>query len=161
MIASLLHLADTWASYYAGSPAVRTSINFAHIGGLVGGGGCAIAADRDAILAMRRDAAWREHHLTRLLHVHRAVIAGLAVVVISGVLLFAADVDTYWHSRVFWIKMACVALLVANGGLVVRAGHRAEANRPGGWTALRSTAVMSLILWSVTTLLGVALSNAG
>jgi uncharacterized membrane protein len=161
MVAALAHLTDAWSAIYANSRMIRTTVNFAHVGGLVAGGGCAIAADRDAILAVRRDAEWRAHHLRRLLHVHQAVIAGLVLVVGSGVLLFAADVDTYWHSTVFWAKMAAVFLLLANGALVVRAGHRAAANAANGWRALRTTAIASLVLWSLTTLLGVALSNAG
>lgn len=161
MVATLLHLADSWASMYSSSAAIRTTVNFAHIGGLVGGGGCAVAADRDALVAARHDAAWRAHHLRRLLHVHQAVIAGLATVVLSGVLLFAADVDTYWHSTIFWLKMGAVALLLANGVMVVRAGRHAAAGHADGWRALRTTAIASLILWSMTTLLGVALSNAG
>lgn len=161
MVATLLHLAESWASVYSNSPAIRTTVNFVHIGGLVGGGGCAVAADRDAIVALRHDADWRAHHLRRLLHVHRAVIAGLALVVLSGLLLFAADVDTYWHSSIFWLKMTAVTLLLANGALVVRAGSKAEAGHPSGWRALRTAAIASLVLWALTTLLGVALSNAG
>ena len=47
----LTHVVETWASMYSNSWALRSGISFAHIGGLVGAGGCAIAADRATILA--------------------------------------------------------------------------------------------------------------
>jgi hypothetical protein len=41
----LTDLIESWNALYANHAALRTAIEFAHIGGLVAGGGCAIAAD--------------------------------------------------------------------------------------------------------------------
>jgi uncharacterized membrane protein len=89
------------------------------------------------------------------------VLTGLAVAVLSGLLLFAADWDTYLYSKVFWIKMILVALLIANGVMLTRAERAATANRPQAWSRLRRGAISSLILWSLTTLAGAALPNVG
>jgi uncharacterized membrane protein len=91
---------------------------------------------------------------------HRTVAAGLALIAVSGVLLFAADLDTYLYSRVFWIKMGLTALLVANGGLLLSAERRATKGNDT-WPALRRTTMASLTLWLLTTLTGVALPNIG
>jgi len=157
---SVKDLVDTWASMYATSPALKSTLAFVHIGALVGGGGAAIAADRATLRAMRRgrDALGRE--LEHLHHVHRFVIAGLTLVIASGVLLMLADVDAYLVSTVFWIKMALVAALLVNGLLVVRGGRRTHAGHPGGPRLLRIAAIASLMLWFGTTLLGAILPNA-
>ena len=151
---------ETWASVYAASPALRTVVSFAHVAGLVGGGGCAIAADRAALVAWRSGATERESYLRWLPRTHRAVLAGLAAVIVSGALLALADLDAYWASRAFWIKMAFVVALLLNGAVLAGAGRRVAAGEATGWRALRVTSVLSLCLWFLTTLLGAALPNA-
>jgi len=155
----LTSAAETWASVYAGSPAIRTALGFAHVAGLVGGGGCAIAADRAALLAWRGSSADREHHVRSLSRIHRAVLVGLAAVVASGVLLAFADLDAYWVSRAFWLKMALVGALGINGAVLMRAGERVARGDTGGWSLLRNTSILSLALWFLTTLVGAALPN--
>jgi len=90
---------------------------------------------------------------------HRVVLAGLTAVMVSGVLLFAADVDTYAPSRLFWIKMGMVATLMVNGAILVRVGGGGPA--PNGRTrrTIRWTAAVSLALWGLRTLAGAALPN--
>jgi hypothetical protein len=151
---------DTWASMYASSAALKSTLAFMHIGALLGGGGAAIAADRATLRAMRRGRDALDRELEHLHHVHRFVIGALSVVIASGVLLMLADVDAYLVSTVFWIKMALVAVLLANGLLVVRGGRRTRAGHPGGPGLLRLAAVASLALWFGTTLLGAILPNA-
>ena len=51
----------------------------------------------------------------------RVVVAGLTLIVISGLLMLAADLDTFLHSRVFWIKMTLIVLLLINGALLTAA----------------------------------------
>lgn len=150
-----------WSSAYSNSAALRTAIGFAHVGGLVVGGGCAVAADRMTILAKRWDLPERRSHLLTLRHTHEMVIAGLALVMLSGVLLLASDPDTFWHSRIFWIKMALVAALTANGWRVWAAGNAALASGSTDWRRLHSAAFASLVLWVLTTLAGAALPNVG
>jgi hypothetical protein len=156
----ITNAAETWASIYAASPALRTVVSFAHVAGLVGGGGCAIAADRAALVAWRSSANERESYLRWLPRTHRAVLAGLAAVAVSGILLAFADLDAYWASRAFWIKMAFVAALLVNGAVLAGAGRRVARGNAASWQALRIASTLSLFLWFLTTLLGAALPNA-
>jgi uncharacterized membrane protein len=154
-MAVLRDFAVEWGSYYANHAVVRTLVTFAHIGGLVAGGGAALTADRGILSAAARDASERASQLTAIHNAHAVVRAGLVTVIASGVLLFAADVDTYLASRLFWTKMALVALLVANGAALTAAERRAS------WRTLRWTAIASLTLWLLTTLTGTGLLNIG
>jgi len=159
MLTFLAHLTASWSSMYSNSAPLRTAVEFAHVGGLIAGGGTAIAADRLTIQAARRDADARQRQIHHIENVHFVVLAGLMVVVVSGLLLFLADMDTYLHSRVFWLKMACVVVLIVNGVRLVTQGRRAEVGSAEGWLGLKRAAMVSLALWFVTTLLGVALPN--
>jgi hypothetical protein len=154
------HLASEWASVYANHAVIRTSVTFMHIGGLVGSGGCAIAADRATLMASRMSRADQRLQLETLRTTHRVVLFGLAIVIVSGVLLLGADVDTFLYSRFFWLKMALFALLAINGFALIRAERRAEED-DAAWTALRVTALCSVALWFLTTLFGAALPNIG
>lgn len=158
---ALMRAVADWTSFYANHAAARTSVTFLHIAGLVGGGGCAIAADRGTLMAARLGPDERRFHLGSLRTTHRVVLFGLALVIVSGVLQFASDVDTFLHSTLFWLKMALVALLFVNGGVLVEAERRAVLGRESAWTALRVTALTSLVLWFLTTLAGAALPNIG
>jgi hypothetical protein len=100
---SLTQVAETWSSIYSSSWVLRSCLNFAHIGGLVGAGGCAIAADRATIIASRHSGEDRLRQLSALHAVHGTVVAGLGIVVISGLLLMFADLDAYLHATVFWL----------------------------------------------------------
>jgi uncharacterized membrane protein len=158
----MLHNAiETWNSVYANHAALRTGLGFLHVAGLIVGGGSAVVADRGTLAAARLDPAIRAAQLHRLTNTHRAVLAGLAAVVASGVLLFAADLDTYLYSTVFWGKMALLALLFANGAVLVAAGRRAERGEALGWQRLARASAASLVLWFLVTLAGAALPNVG
>ncbi len=156
----LREIADNWASIYSNSAAIRSAVAFTHIGALVGGGGCAIAADRTTLRALRSGTEALRGELDNLRSIHRVVIAGLLLVIASGALLMLADMDAYLEARVFWLKMGMVAALIANGALVVLAGGRARAGDPSGPRLLRAAAIASLTLWFATTLLGAVLPNA-
>jgi uncharacterized membrane protein len=150
-----------WASLFANHAALRTAIVFAHVGGLVGAGGCAIAADRATLLAARRHEAERRHQVEALAGTHRVVILGLVLIVVSGVLLFAADLETFFYSRIFWIKMTLILLLLVNGLALQSAERRASRDISDAWGRLRATATISLALWFLIAFAGVALTNAG
>ena len=77
-------------------------------------------------MAIRDDAGTRALRLAALKGIHRVVLAGLVVIIVSGVLLFGADVDTFLYSKVFWLKMGLMLLLMANGAVLVRAERRVE-----------------------------------
>ncbi len=156
-----MQLLDTWASIYSNHAALRTGIDFLHIGGLLVGGGCAIAADRMSLRAASWEPSARALHLRSLGDIHRIVVVGLAAVMASGLLLFAADADTFVHSTVFWLKMALVVGLLSNGVRLVAAGRQIERGDAGAWGRLRRASGVSLALWLLITLAGAALPNVG
>lgn len=154
-------LATNWGSYYANHALLRTLIEFAHIAGLVVAGGAAIVADRAVLAAIRRGDVERRTLLTSVRHTHGVVLVGLVAVMTSGALLLLADLDTYVASRLFWTKMALVALLVVNGLVLTAAERRARDNHEISLGTLRWTAIASIALWFLTTLTGTGLLNMG
>jgi uncharacterized membrane protein len=157
---SLVSLCEGWASFYGDSHLAQTVVTFAHVGGLVVGGGVAIATDRNTL--RQSSDVDRRRHLLEIAAIHRLVITSLGVVVISGLLLFASDVDAHWSSPVFWTKMALVGALLLNGARMRGIEGRAAAETvvpTAHWGALRGTAMTSLVLWLAVTLAGVALIN--
>ena len=156
----LSDLADSWSSIYSGSAVIKSAVMFGHVGGLVTGGGLAIATDRATLAAHRLgvDAVRRE--ADRLGGVHGVVLVSIAVVMISGLLLMLADLDAYLVSTVFWIKMALVAALLVNGGVLRQSGRAASAGGAAAYRTLVISARASLILWFATTLAGAVLPNA-
>ena len=135
------HLIDTWVSLYANHAALRTGVEFLHIGGLVAGGGCAIAADFATLAAVRDTAAAQTTQFHLLTRTHRIVVLGLVALTISGLLLFCADVQTFLYSRVFWLKMALLLMLLINGLLLLRGERRVLRGEAHAWARLHATAV--------------------
>ena len=160
-MAHITALIVSWGSFYANHPVARTLVAFAHVGALIGGGGIAIAADRSTLTALGQSETIRRRQLQALHGTHRIVIGSLAVIAASGLLLFAADFETYLYSRFFWIKISLVALLIANGAVLWRAERRAIQGDLSAWATLHVTAIASIALWLLTTLGGVALPNIG
>lgn len=154
-------LIESWSSLYANHAALRTAIEFTHIGGLVVGGGCAIAADLATLTAAREGVAARATELQLLTRTHRLVLVGLVALFASGAVLLAADLETYWYSRIFWLKMGLIVLLLVNGALLLRGERQARGGDARAWTRLHHTATASLLLWFLTTLAGAALPNIG
>jgi hypothetical protein len=152
---------ENWNSFYSNHAVVRTFISFFHIGGLVLGGGCAIAADRMTLRTAKRSVVERSYQLDALRSTHRIVLVSLAAVALSGLLLFAADSETFLHSRFFWVKMGLVGALMVNGYLLTRAERQAETDAVRGWKWLTVTSTISVLLWMLTTLAGAALPNIG
>jgi len=159
---ALVQLFKPWADFYSHSKTTTSVVQFVHIGGLLMGGGLAIAADRGTLRAMRLAAHERSGHLRDLAEVHRWVLTGLALVVLSGLALLAADVDTFLGSWVYWVKMVLVVVLLANGYRMTRtesALRHGAAEDSAQWNRLHRIAVTSLILWFIVAALGVALAN--
>ena len=150
-----------WATLFSGSALLRTFVDFVHIAGLLGAGGTAIVVDRATLKAARADHRTRVAQLAAIHGSHRIVLSGLAAVVVSGLLLFAADTETFLYSRIFWVKMALLGLLLINGAIFARAGREQANDRPNNWRLLRFGAIASLTLWFLTTLAGAALPNVG
>lgn len=159
---SIVHLFQPWNDFYSHSKGAETVVQYLHIGGLLLAGGLAISADRGTLRAMREAIAERPTHLRDLATVHRWVITGLVVVVLSGLALVTADIETFFGSWLYWTKMALVVLLLINGLMMTRAeaGLRLDPSESSpAWRALHRSAVRSLFLWFVIAAFGVALVN--
>ena len=159
---SLVQLLKPWNDFYSHSKTTETIVLFLHIGGLLLAGGLAIAADRGTLRALRIAAAERTVHVRELGAVHRWVLTGLTVVVVSGVALLTSDIETFFPSWLYWTKMAFVVLLLINGLMMTRVEQglaRDPSETSPHWRALHRTAVSSLALWFIITALGVALAN--
>jgi uncharacterized membrane protein len=158
----LTRLAEPWASFYSHSKAASTIVTFLHIAPIVVGGGIAIALDRASLRVDVNDTQARERHLRELGSVHPIVLSSLALLLLSGLAMLAADLDTFLGSWVFWLKMALIVALLANGARMTRL-ERALAGAPGTagdqWWRLRGIAITSVILWLAITLAGVVLTN--
>jgi hypothetical protein len=163
LIASVSQLLAPWARVYGDSKLVSTGVTFAHVGGLLLGGGCAIAGDRMSLRFGSIDLICQGNHLDELAELHRPVLVGLGVTLLSGLLLLAADLETFLPSIVFWSKMALIVTLLVNGIQVQRAEAALRADPAHSeikWRRLRRVAKASLLLWFGVTLLGTALLAA-
>jgi hypothetical protein len=160
MTAWLAEMCSGWSAFYGNHTSVAGAIRFLHLAGLVVGGGTALAADR-LILSARKTADGRARILVTLAEAHRVVLPSLALVGLSGVLMFAADVQTFMASSTYFAKMATVAVLFANGGALQ---HSEKSIRTTGsersWRQLTMTAWVSSSAWLLALLLGVWLSFA-
>jgi uncharacterized membrane protein len=160
----LVDLAAPWASAYGDSSALATIVTFLHIAPIVVGGGLAISLDRATLRLRHDEPGARARHLAELGAAHRVVLGGLALSFLTGLALFASDVETYFGSWIFWVKMGFIAVLLANGARMDRTERslRAAGATTAGhaeWRRLRGIAVTSLVLWLTITLAGVALLN--
>ena len=163
--------AEPWQRLYGHSPLVATLVLFTHIAALLTGGGLALAADRATLRLDLTDDSARARHLSELAAVHRPIAIAIGAAFTSGVLLFLADVEGFATSRVFWIKLALVALLLGNGVVINRVQRSLREDRARNvldsaasarerlWRRLRIGAATSVVLWFVLVLAGTALSS--
>jgi len=156
----LAGLARPWADLYAGSAALSTTIEFLHLASLLVAGGFALAFDRAALRVVAGHTPNRNAFACELAAVHAPVLAGLAVVVLSGLALMAADVEALLPSPMLWAKMLVFALLLLNGAVIRRTGRRLEMDPRNAvlWRALRRGSLRSVSLWMLVLLLGVVLT---
>jgi len=158
VVSQVALLVQPWADFYANSSAAQTAVAFGHFGGMMTAGGFALAADR-ATLRARTGAAWEHRrHLRELHSIHPIVLGALAVTAASGLLMFAADVETLAGSGAFQFKLLLVLLLFGNGWFMLRAQRVLGAGNPSDtevWLRLRRCAVASLVLWFAVVLAGV------
>lgn len=156
---ALARLAEPWNSLYSDNKVVSATVVFLHLVPLLLAGGLAVSADRATLRAARGSGEDRTRQLGELARVHPFVLGGLALSFISGVLLFLADVDEFLGSPFFWVKLGLIGLLLLNGFMMNRTerGLAAGGSETALWARLRTIAVLSVILWTVTTLAGVVL----
>lgn len=161
---ALVELVEPWSAVYGDSTVIPTLVVFGHIAALVFAGGLAITLDRATLRAARGPAEFRWRQLEELRAAHRLVVIGLGLSVVTGVLLFAADLETYFGSWIYWTKMALIVTLLLNGYLMTRVESRISstpnAADDAGWRQLRSNALVSLVLWFSIAFAGVALVKA-
>ena len=150
--------ADWWSSIYGNHTAVSVSVLFVHLAGLLTAASAALTTDRQILAAA--SAADQQRVLAALPGAHGTVLAGLAAVVASGVLLTLADLEFLLHEPLYYVKMLAVALLLANGWQLQRAERRAASGLARDWARLTTAARLSGALWFATVLAGVALSKA-
>jgi hypothetical protein len=161
VVQSLAHFAKPWADAYGNSKLLMDGVTFLHIAGFLVAGGLALSADRAVFRSTRADEATRRVQVSELNAVHTPVLVGLAVSFLTGALLFLADVPTFATAPVFWVKMGFLVLLLGNGAVLSRAGHRVAGGDLGdrSWKVLRRSAAASSALWLVAVLTGVMLVN--
>jgi len=156
----LIHATQAWARTYGGSQVVSNGVAFLHFAGLLLAGGSAVAADRATFVAARQDAASRAAYLRLFASAHGLVVGGLVSMVVSGALMFFADVETFWALPVFWRKMALIALLLVNGFFMRQAGDLAATMPARAWVQLKVTSVVSLVLWFAVVLASTILAGS-
>jgi hypothetical protein len=169
VLQQLVAALQPWQSAYSNSKVIPAAVTSVHLIALLFGGGLAVAADRATLRAGRRGATDHATQLTELGAVHKPVLVALVALFASGVLLAAADLETFVSSPVFWVKLGLVALLLLNGLVLERTESRlrnlsAEAIVPATrvqslWRRLRRSAVCSLALWTATLVAGTLLVN--
>ncbi len=158
----VVHLLKPWNHFYSHSKVTETVVQSMHIGGVLMAGGLAISADRGTLRALRTPVSDRVFPMRELAAVHRWVLTGLTIVVISGLGMLAADIETFFGSWIYWTKMALFVVLLVNGLVIVRTEGELRAD-PGEssphWGRLRGRALTSIVLWFVITVFGVSLVN--
>jgi uncharacterized membrane protein len=159
----LVDMLKPWADFYSDSSVAPTIVTFLHLGGLLFAGGTAVAADRVALRLASNEGGQRDTHLAERHQLHRVVIGGLIVVVISGILMLTADIETFYASAVYWTKMALVAALLGNGFWMTRIERtlaRVGTSDARAWKRFRGATLTSIALWFTITFFGVTLVNA-
>ena len=156
----LTHATEGWARLYGTSKPLSMGITFVHFAGLLLGGGAAVAADRETLKAYGETEAVRADHLHFLGTVHGIAVAGLTMLFVSGAAMFLADLETFWDTKVFWIKMGLVALLLLNGLVLQQAERLANAAPAKAWPRLKTTSIVSLVLWFAVVLASTILKSS-
>jgi uncharacterized membrane protein len=138
-----------WAAFYSDHQMISLTVRYVHLAALMVGGGTALAIDRVVLGTARQRTDDRRHAaMTALNGSHRVVVPALVVVAITGVLMTAADWSTFEASKLFWIKMALFAMLLANGGALVAAERRyADGVVVEKWRRVILASGASVLLW--------------
>lgn len=171
MLMSLAHLLEPWAALFRSSAALQAVALFGHLGGIALAGGLAITTDRTVLRVRLSTAAIRARALRHMRRVHGFVLAGLTLVIITGIATLLADIRDLLPSWIFWLKMTLVAALLVNGWLL-RCDGRSLLDAmesqgiddpkavPGdGWSRIRTAAARSAALWAATILVGILLTT--
>ena len=158
---ALIDLTAPWGDFMKHSKITKTIVIFLHLAPIVVGGGVAIGLDRLSLRLSKGDAPDRDRHLAELARTHNVVIYSLAVSIISGLALVAAEIDNFPTSWIFWVKMAFIAILLVNGVRMksIETSMARSGPSEADWARLHTVALASITLWLTITFLGVALSK--
>ena len=146
MAAAETGLIAEWARWYGDHKMASATITAIHLAGVLLGGGLAIASDRTSLL-LQPEEPGLTRALERLRDVHQLVLLGLAATAASGLLMLGSDLGTFLGSKLYWAKMALVAVLLANGFVRMRAEKVLGKDPKTGWPLFRRTSALSLFLW--------------
>lgn len=163
VIEQVVALAKPWADLYGHSKPLSTVVTFAHIAGIMVGGGFAMASDRAALRAVKGNDEDRRRVLADFSSIHKPVIISLTLVVISGVLMMLSDAETFLGSSVYYVKIGSFVVLLANGWMVQKTEQALAKDPSTGnklWGRFTLGARASITLWLWTALVGVALTSA-
>jgi hypothetical protein len=155
----LSRLVEWWAHLYGGAKFLSAAVMYVHLAGIMVAGGFAVAEDRASILLLRSPEPDFRRELPRIESIHLWVLGGLAVVAASGLLMLLADLRTYLTSVLFWVKMALIAALLANGWLRMRAENLLRDGMLSRRTLFWRTSLVSVGLWFLVLLAGAFLST--
>jgi hypothetical protein len=162
--------AEPWRRLYAQSPLLSTLILFGHLGGLLAAGGLAVAAERATLRLDPTDDSERSRHLADLARLRTPIWSAFAVAIVSGALLFLADVEAFAASPIFWTKMSLVGVLIATTLVTARLDAALRRDGDAGtptaavlrerrWRRRRTGALVTAVLWFGLVLVGAALAS--
>lgn len=161
LLETLEAIVKPWEKFYSKSSPTQAVVIFTHIASMLGAGGLAISADRAMWRARKASDEVRSRLVAEVESLHRPVVIGLALSVLSGALMTAADLKTFGVSPVWWGKMIAFGLLLANGAWlqsIERGAQKAPATIPAAWNKLSAASVISYMLWFAVALGGVLLT---
>jgi hypothetical protein len=162
VIIAVVSVVHRWATIYSDSKSISGVTTFIHLGGMLLGGGFAIATDRLTLRAYDGSPGIRQRQLDEIHAVHGPVLLGLTLMFSSGALMLAADFSNLATSPVFWTKSALIVMLLANGGVMQHAETHLRTSKDGHanryWHRLRFTSLASLGLWFAVALAGTLLT---
>ncbi len=119
VLAAVDALAEPWQKLYAHSTVVATLVLFGHVAGLLVAGALTLSTEGSALRLDPQDADARRRYVRSVMPSRRALVIALSIAMLSGALLFLTDLEAFAVSTVCWTKMGLVALLLANGVVVL------------------------------------------
>jgi hypothetical protein len=159
--AVLSSITGWWSSYYGDHRLASVTIRFLHLASLLLGGGAALFTDRQILRAIWAGSEAREAVLAALSRVHPQVVSCILAAGAAGILMTAADTATFLVSKLYWIKMSMVGLLIANGAVLLGVERRARViGVSAGWPILAAVSAVSAALWLTILFLGTLLTVA-
>lgn len=161
ILETLVAAVEPWATVYADSAPTQAVVLFAHVGGMLWSGGLAISADRTVWKLRTAAAEERTRLLSEIGRLHPAILTGLGISALSGLLLTTADLEVFVTSPFWWRKVVMVGFLLANGAWLQRVERRMRATPATvlpKWKVLTVASALSITLWFTVALFGVLLT---